>query len=451
MKEHFTQSGGKFQPKRIRTFTSEQDMSVMNPTVSIVIPVKNNLHFTVKCLESIASSPPKTAYEIILVDNASDDGTREFLEEKVSQGELQSIRNDPPRPFAASCNRGAEASLGKYLVFLNNDTEAFSCWLDALVEVAERSGHIGAVGAKLLFPDGTIQHAGVAFRYFKRLRQYGPYHIFRLFPRNAPAVNKEREFKCVTGACLLTPKELFIDSGGFDERFINCFEDVDYCLRIKQMGYKIIYTPRAELIHYEGQTTGRKDNEIHSDRILRQKWGDQMRADELDYLEEEGFVIEEDEKGQVTIFPGKELQEWWKVINQLMELKQYRMVLEEIVKIEGVIGGNHRNFQVLRGRCQSALGDFGAARAAYARAQSFDPKDPDIKWDLVQLAMAEGKWENARILLKRLLQNNPEDNNRNKWERTLERLSSVQDGGRVMPIIPEGGDSVGAEKRPQCR
>jgi GT2 family glycosyltransferase len=198
----------------------------MKPIASIIIPIRNNLHFTAKCLESIASSPPKTAYEIIVVDNASDDGTREFLEEKDNAGELQYIRNDSPKPFAASCNRGAEAAAGKFLVFLNNDIEAFPGWLDALVEVAERSDRIGVVGAKLLFPDGTIQHAGVAFHYFKRLRQYGPYHIFRKFPRYAPAVNKEREFKCVTGACLLSPKKVFMESGGFDERFINCFEDV---------------------------------------------------------------------------------------------------------------------------------------------------------------------------------------------------------------------------------
>jgi GT2 family glycosyltransferase len=236
--------------------------------VSIIIPARNNLGYTRKCLESIQASPPEVSCEIILVDNASNDGTKEFSEEKAAQGELQVIRNDPPQPFAASCNRGAKAARGKYLVFLNNDTEAFPGWLEAMVKCAQNVPDAGAVGAKLIFPEGSIQHAGIAFYYSEKYKRVNPYHVFKEFPRNAPAVSKPREFQAITGACLLTPKGIFDELGGFDERFVNCFEDVDYCLRLRESGYKVLYTPEAELIHYEGKTAGRNDHQVQAGMYL---------------------------------------------------------------------------------------------------------------------------------------------------------------------------------------
>ena len=259
--------------------------------------------------------------------------------------------------------------------------------------------------------------------------------MLNTLPRNAPAVNREREFQCVTGACLLTPRELFLGSGGFDERFMNCFEDVDYCLRIRQMGYKVIYTPGAELIHYEGQTPGRKDGVTESDRILREKWGDRLQADEWKYLEEEGFAIEEDEAGQLVMFPGQELQQWWKAIYQLMELGQYAMVLEEIGKLEAVIGGNHRHLCEARGKCHTALGDYKAARADYARALTFDPRNPLIQWNLVQVAIAEGNTSDARKRLGRLLIEHLEDGKSALWRSTLDRIKDLPDSQSLNPVI----------------
>ncbi|MFH1862103.1 MAG: glycosyltransferase family 2 protein [bacterium] len=211
--------------------------------VSIIIPVKNRLEFTRACLHSIQATKPQIPYEIIVVDNASDDGTGEFLHAQTESGNLIWIYNDPPRPFAASCNRGAARASGEFLLFINNDTVALPGWLEELCRPIEANARIGAVGAKLLYPDDTIQHAGVAFHYFKELKVCGPYHIFRTFPRYALAVSKEREFQAVTGACMLTSRAVFDELGGFDEQFINCFEDVDYCLRLRECGYKVVYTP----------------------------------------------------------------------------------------------------------------------------------------------------------------------------------------------------------------
>lgn len=403
----------------------------MSVKASIIIPVRNKLDFTARCLQSITASPPRVNHEIIVVDNASDDGTRDFLEEKASQGQLNAVRNDPPRPFSASCNQGARIASGDYLVFLNNDTEAFPGWLDEMVGVSERDSRIGAVGAKLLYPDGTIQHAGVAFHYFKKARRYGPYHIFRKFPRYAPAVMKEREFQCVTGACLLSPKNVFLEMDGFDERFINCFEDVDYCLRLRQRAYRVVYTPRAELIHYEGQTLGRNDNILQSDRVLREKWEGKLKDDDLDYLEPEGFIIQEETPGQLSLRPGKEMQSWWHAIHQLVELRQYGMALEEMDKLEKIIGGNHPEIFDLKGKCHLGMGDFRGARLDYARAQSEDPLNPDPKWMLVQVALAEGKTREARRRLEGLIERHPDDERCAEWREMLDR------NGQEAPPIPK--------------
>jgi tetratricopeptide (TPR) repeat protein len=354
----------------------------MSIKVSIVIPVRNNLHFTQKCLESIALSPPQVGYEIIVVDNASDDGTHEFLKLKKQYGELDFHRNSIPQNFSASCNQGAHMSMGNYLLFLNNDIEAFPGWLDAMVEVAERQQRIGAVGAKLM----------------------------------------------------LTPRELFLGSGSFDERFINCFEDVDYCLRIREMGYKVIYTPKAELTHYEGQTPGRKVGVMESDRVLREKWGNQMLADEWNYLEEEGFAVEEDDLGTLTIFPGQELQQWWRAIYQLMELDQFATVLDEIEKVEVIIGANHLHLCETRGKCHIALGDYQAARADYAKALTFDPKNPDLKWGLARVAIAEGKISDARKRLEKLIEAHPADERVTAWQTTLSQILELPESAPLKSV-----------------
>ncbi|MBU1652759.1 glycosyltransferase, partial [bacterium] len=387
-----------------------------SPLVSIVIPVRDNLQFTEKCLASITASPPAASYEIIVVDNSSTDGTGAFLSAKAATGELSFITNSPPRNFAASCNIGAQQAKGKHIVFLNNDIEAFPGWLDALVEVAERPEQIGAVGAKLLYPDGTIQHAGVAFHYFIKLQKYGPYHLFRKLPHTSPAVNKEREFQVVTGACLLTPRELFHAAGGFDEKYVNCFEDVDYCLRLRSMDYKVIYTPKAQLIHYEGQTPGRKDGEKESYDRLNELWGREMVADDIQILEDEGFALQEDDEGQVSIFPGQELQEWWKVIHQMTDIGQHQMVLEEIAKLEQIIGDKYGRLVKLKAESYLKLDDTRAARNQFARLQTIDPKKPDSFWGLTQVALREKKFDRAANYLNRILAEFPADPDYNQWQ-----------------------------------
>ncbi|TKJ42386.1 hypothetical protein CEE37_01515 [candidate division LCP-89 bacterium B3_LCP] len=395
----------------------------MDLKASVVIPVRNKLEFTRQCLESIAEAPPKLSYEIIVVDNASDDGTYEFLKEKQDRGELRLIHNDPPNPFAISCNQGAMAAKGEYIVFLNNDTKAYPDWLDEMVAAAEKYQNVGAVGAKLLYPDETIQHAGVAFHYFTSLKRYKPYHIFRDFPRGAPAVNKELEFQVVTGACLLTPKSIFHEMGGFDERFINEFEDVDYCLRLRDKGYKVIYTPKAELIHYEGQTPGRHDHLDKNGLLLQEKWGSRFRSDDLQYLEPEGFAIMEEGNGALSIYPGAELQQWWDEIQKFVKASLFREVIAEIEELAQIIPFDYEILE-LKGNCHLNLGEIKEARSAFANAQSMEPHSPGPKWGLAQVAAADGKMREAGMRVQRLIREFPQDERRDDW---LSLVKAVDD------------------------
>ncbi|HEV2454238.1 MAG TPA: glycosyltransferase [Verrucomicrobiae bacterium] len=235
------------------------------PLVSIITPVFNNLALTRGCLESLARTPEKVECEIIVIDNASSDGTSDYLKNQEQAGVVRVIANTANKGFAHACNQGAMAAKGTFLLFLNNDTRVTEGWLTALVRSAQHAT-AGVVGAKLLYADGTVQHAGIEFI------NGIPDHPHRYAPADLPAVNKRRELDMVTGACLLTPRDLFLSLGGFDEVFRNGVEDVDYCLRVRALGRKVIFEPESEVYHLEGQSIGRFDHANENLRIFFDRW-----------------------------------------------------------------------------------------------------------------------------------------------------------------------------------
>src|SRR5215218_4719680 len=188
---------------------------------SVVIPVYNQAALTRQCLEALVASPPVVAeLEIVVVDDASSDSTSRVLADY--EGRVRVVRNERNLGFAGACNNGAANASGEWLAFLNNDTVPQPGWLDALLRYASGHAGIGVVGAKLLFPNGRIQHAGVVFA-----KNKAPHHIYAGFRADHPAVDKSRAFQVVTAACALIRRELFEDAGAFDTAFVNGYEDVD--------------------------------------------------------------------------------------------------------------------------------------------------------------------------------------------------------------------------------
>lgn len=236
------------------------------PLVSIVIPAFNKWDFTFRCLMSIARHTGEVHHEVIVVDNASADDTRLALPRLEG---LRWHRNEENLGFARACNQGAAMARGRHVLFLNNDTEALAGWLSPMVRLAESDRTVGVVGAKLLFPDGTLQHAGVAIAFASPF-PITPVHID--YRRPASASTRPLELSCVTGACLLIDRALFHDVGGFDESYRNGYEDVDLCFKVRARGRRIAYTPESVLYHHEGVSGGRHDRDDANLDLLHRRW-----------------------------------------------------------------------------------------------------------------------------------------------------------------------------------
>jgi len=247
---------------------------------SIIIPVHNKRYYTRKCLASIIAHKASDSFEIVLVDNASTDGTAVYLEGMARDNPfIRPIINPVNLGFAKACNIGAAAARGEYLVFLNNDVLVTENWLKKLLEPLASNSGIGISGARCLFADGTIQHAGMYFR-----NNGHPFHPYRFFPGNFPLAAPATELNCVTGACMAFRREEFLHLGKFDEGFINRFEDVDICLRFREAGYKIIYQPEALIIHHESRTPGRFDHQSFNAARLFDKWPGRIPCDEYHFF-----------------------------------------------------------------------------------------------------------------------------------------------------------------------
>ncbi|MDC8447834.1 MAG: glycosyltransferase [Nitrospira sp.] len=257
-----------------------------NYICSIVMPVCNRVELTKDCLTALAGLKDQPEYELIIVDNGSTDGTTDFLRQL--SGDVRTIANEENLGFAKACNQGAAVARGKYLIFLNNDTIPQPGWLAALVAEVDHHSEVGIVGSKLLYPDGTIQHAGVVRDCAHRL----PYHIYKTFAGDHPAVNQRREFQIVTAACLLIRRALFEEVGGFDEGYVNGFEDADLCLKVQERGSVVVYQPRSVVVHLESQTPGRK---LHDDANMTRfldRWKAQWwAADEDLHFHVDGFKL----------------------------------------------------------------------------------------------------------------------------------------------------------------
>jgi GT2 family glycosyltransferase len=217
--------------------------------VSIVIPVFNQFRFTQACLASLQEHQGTERFEVIVVDDCSTDETAEVVSRIPGVVYLRAEKNSG---FIVSCNRGAEKARGKYIVFLNNDTLVRAGWLSALLDTFAEDSQAGVVGSKLIYPDGRLQEAGGL------IWQDASGWNFGKFDESAkPEYNYLRETDYCSAAALMIPKELFHKVGGFDSRYAPAYyEDTDLCFKVRRDGYKVLYQPLSEIVHYEGATGG---------------------------------------------------------------------------------------------------------------------------------------------------------------------------------------------------
>jgi GT2 family glycosyltransferase len=251
---------------------------------TIVVPVRNRAALTRQSIDGVDGAyGGRDDVELVVVDDGSTDETASLLE---SRPRIRVVRHDESCGFAVSCNDGAAGSSADHLVFLNNDAMGEPGWLEALLDHADADEGAGIVGARLLYQNGTIQHAGIVFG-ADRL----PRHVYRGFPRDHPAVTRTRRFQAVTAACMLVRRSLFEKIGGFDSGYANGFDDVDLCLRAGETGAEVHYCPNSVLVHLEAATRGEDEALFrrNADRYL-ERWGNVVRRDDVDTYLEDGLL-----------------------------------------------------------------------------------------------------------------------------------------------------------------
>lgn len=217
--------------------------------VSIIIPVYNQVEFTLSCLASIQDKSGLIPYEVIVVDDCSTDSTQETVAKIPG---LIYLRAESNAGFISSCNRGAAEARGKYLVFLNNDTTVTEGWLSALRDTFHQQPNAGLVGSKLVYPDGRLQEAGGII-----WRDGSGWNRGKFQDANRPEYNYLREVDYCSAASVMISKALFEGLGGFDRKYKPAYyEDTDLAFKVAQRGLSVLYQPLSVVIHYEGITSG---------------------------------------------------------------------------------------------------------------------------------------------------------------------------------------------------
>jgi GT2 family glycosyltransferase len=252
---------------RTHAYWIKSDLAEARP-ISIIIPMRDRVELLVRCVQSIVRETSYSPYEIVIVDNDSEtEQARAFL-----AGTKHRVLNyQGPFNFSAINNFAVEQTENPWLLFLNNDTEVIDGdWLSTMAEHIQRP-EVGAVGPRLLYPDDTVQHGGIVVGVGGIAE-----HAFRGFPAESPGVCRQlqvtRNYSAVTGACLMTRRDVFKKIGGFDEeRLPVTFSDVDLCLKIRRAGYLIVYTPFARLYHHESGTR-RLSVEPRETGVMRERW-----------------------------------------------------------------------------------------------------------------------------------------------------------------------------------
>ena len=247
------------------------------PAVSIIIPFKNKHEYVERCVDSIEQRSTYENYEIVLVNNASDDPlTLEYLQSKEGSGHIRRLDYDHPFNYSLINNYAIERTESPYILLLNNDTEVLTPrWIEEMLAHALRP-EVGAVGARLDYPDGSVQHAGVVFDVGET---YPAGHIFHRESEHSNGYEKRlvtvQQYSAVTAACMMMRREVFTEAAGFDAGFEVAYNDLDLCCRLGSRGYRVLWTPHARLLHHENVSRGDpldSDRDQREREMFRERW-----------------------------------------------------------------------------------------------------------------------------------------------------------------------------------
>lgn len=252
------------------------------PLVSIIIPVYNQFNYTYNCLKSILEhSGNAVSYEVIVADDCSTDQTEKL--ESIAAGTIV-IHNENNLRFLKNCNNAAKHAKGKYILFLNNDTQVQENWLKPLVDLIESDGKIGMVGSKLIYPNGILQEAGGILWKDGSAWNYGN----RKNP-TLPEFNYVKEADYISGASIMIRTDLWKEIGGFDERFCPAYcEDSDLAFEVRRHGFKVMYQPASLVVHFEGMSNGtdtgagQKKYQVVNMKKFYDKWKDVLNSEHFD-------------------------------------------------------------------------------------------------------------------------------------------------------------------------
>ena len=288
LNDHFTRIGisAKAELLEFGMYRVHYDLPKPEPLVSLIIPTRNSLNLIMQCVRSILSKTTYKNYEILIVDNNSDDvKTLEYLKSLISDERIRVLRDERPFNFSALNNSFVEHTRGEYLGLINNDIEVITPqWLDEMMSLAVQPG-VGAVGACLWYPNDTLQHGGCITGILGvagHIHRHLPKGNFGYFGR----AQLIQTLSVVTGACMVIKKSIYQEVGGLDETNLKvAFNDIDFCLRVRHAGYRNIWTPYAELYHHESASRGFEDTPDKQMRFqsevcyMQQRWGDVLLND----------------------------------------------------------------------------------------------------------------------------------------------------------------------------
>lgn len=276
LQQHFARQNIAASPEflpEIGAYRIQYDLPATLPMVSIIIPTRNGVRILKKCIDSIFSKTSYENYEILIVDNGSDEqDTLDYFDQLHAKCKnVRILVDDGPFNYSALNNRAVIEARGDIIALMNNDIEVISNnWLSEMVSLALQPG-VGAVGAKLLYPNNTIQHAGVILGIGGVAG-----HSHKYFSSDSHGyfcrLSLAQEYAAVTAACLVVNRPIFDEVGGLEQQHLKvAYNDVDFCLRLREFGYRNIWTPHAVLYHHESLSRGQEDSPDKHKRLLGEK------------------------------------------------------------------------------------------------------------------------------------------------------------------------------------